>query len=275
MLRLPHFRWKPERVTMSSFRESEFFCKRGHLIIRGTAFLPIKSCKGVVIVSHGLNQNRKPFYEYGQVFSAFGYAVFTFDFCGGCPAPGCESDGSHLTMSGETECLDLMAVIAYVRGLPYMHDKNIFLLGYSQGGFVSALVAARNPQLHINGLILLSPAFCIPDHARAGKLAGGSYDVQNVPMVISGGVMPVGKNFHDTVFFMDIWKEIRDYHGDVLLVHGKKDSVVNYRYAEKARMIYGPEKCRLMLMDSADHCYTAVQQDMIYEWIREFLTGKC
>lgn len=43
-------------------------------------FLPIKSCKGVVIVSHGLNQNRKPFYEYGQVFSAFGYAVFTFDF---------------------------------------------------------------------------------------------------------------------------------------------------------------------------------------------------
>lgn len=40
-------------------------------------------------------------------------------------------------------------------------------------------------------------------------------------------------------------------------------------------MIYGPEKCRLMLMDSADHCYTAVQQDMIYEWIREFLTGKC
>ncbi len=61
MLRLPHFRWKPERVTMSSFRESEFFCKRGHLIIRGTAFLPIKSCKGVVIVSHGLNQNRKPF----------------------------------------------------------------------------------------------------------------------------------------------------------------------------------------------------------------------
>ena len=60
MLRLPHFRWKPERVTMSSFRESEFFCKRGHLIIRGTAFLPIKSCKGVVIVSHGLNQNRKP-----------------------------------------------------------------------------------------------------------------------------------------------------------------------------------------------------------------------
>ena len=83
-----------------------------------------------MIVSHGLNQNRKPFYEYGQVFSAFGYAVFTFDFCGGCPAPGCESDGSHLTMSGETECLDLMAVIAYVRGLPYMHDKNIFLLGW-------------------------------------------------------------------------------------------------------------------------------------------------
>ena len=57
---------------MSSFRESEFFCKRGHLIIRGTAFLPIKSCKGVVIVSHGLNQNRKPFYEYGQVFLLLG-----------------------------------------------------------------------------------------------------------------------------------------------------------------------------------------------------------
>lgn len=29
MLRLPHFRWKPERVTMSSFRESEFFLQKG------------------------------------------------------------------------------------------------------------------------------------------------------------------------------------------------------------------------------------------------------
>ena len=65
----------------------------------------------------------------------------------------------------------------------------------------SALVAARNPQLHINGLILLSPAFVFRIMREREKLAGGSYDVQNVPLVISGGVMPVGKNFHDTVFF--------------------------------------------------------------------------
>ena len=66
-----------------------------------------------------------------------------------------------------------------------------------------------------------------------------------------------------------------DNHAPALLVHRKTDREADYRYAEKARMIYGPEKCRLMLMDSADHCYTAVQQDMIYEWIQEFLTGKC
>ena len=53
MLRLPHFRWKPERVTMSSFRESEFFCKRGHLIIRGTAFLAKKIGKCVVVGGEG------------------------------------------------------------------------------------------------------------------------------------------------------------------------------------------------------------------------------
>ena len=260
---------------MSMIRECEFSCTREHLVIRGREFRPHGANRGAVIISHGFCQNRKDFLEYGRALASWGYAVYTFDFCGGCLPQDCTSDGSFLEMTVETQKRDLLAVIRYVGKLPYVEGTNLSLVGFSQGGLVSALVAAGNPELQIGNLILLSPALCIPDHARAGKLAGSSYDVTCVPQVISGGIMPVGRAYHEAVVSMNVFEEIRAYQGRVLIVHGKWDSVVDYHYSQQAYETYGSGKSELKLLENTDHGYTPQQRAVVFRLIREFLLGKC
>ena len=77
---------------------------------------------------------------------------------------------------------DLCAVIEYVKALPFVDEKQIVLMGASQGGFVSGLTAAKYGD-GIQKLIMLYPALCIPDHARRGWLGGARYDPKNVPAV--------------------------------------------------------------------------------------------
>ena len=94
-------------------------------------------------------------------------------------------------MSVLTETKDLKAVIEYVRNLSYTDSEKILLMGCSQGGFVSALVAAKN-NFPIEKLVLFYPALCIPDDARAGKMMMAKFDPQNVPDTFRCGLMKLG-----------------------------------------------------------------------------------
>ena len=79
----------------------------------------------------------------------------------------------------------------YVRNLSYTDSEKILLMGCSQGGFVSALVAAKN-NFPIEKLVLFYPALCIPDDARAGKMMMAKFDPQNVPDTFRCGLMKLG-----------------------------------------------------------------------------------
>ena len=82
-----------------------------------------------------------------------------------------KSDGKTTEMSVLTETKDLKAVIEYVRNLSYTDSEKILLMGCSQGGFVSALVAAKN-NFPIEKLVLFYPALCIPAFAEIKNYAG-------------------------------------------------------------------------------------------------------
>ena len=115
-----------------------------------------------VIFSHGFGGNYRVGAQYAEILAENGYAVYCFDFCGG--SPGSRSDGSTLEMSVFTEKDDLDAVIETIRGLDYIDGDNIFLMGSSQGGAVSAIAAAERKE-DIRGMILLYPAFVLADRA--------------------------------------------------------------------------------------------------------------
>ena len=147
--------------------ETTFSCVRDGLTIRGTEYRPAGRNLPAAIVCHGFMAFQDTVRDYTKGRARLGYAAYCFDFCGGSVAKG-KSDGKTTAMSVLTEVKDLEAVIRYVQDLPYIGSE-LLLMGCSQGGFVSALTAAKHPE-QISRLVLFYPAFCIPDDARAGKI---------------------------------------------------------------------------------------------------------
>lgn len=209
----------------------KFECKRDNLTIRGTVRRAKQGKLPAVILSHGFMANEKMCYTYAKVLAKMGYVTFTFDFCGGGLAS--RSDGKSENMSVLTEMADLESVLAYVKSRDDVDADSISLLGCSQGGFVSALVAKTHPE--IKNLILFYPALCIPDDAKAGKMLGFKFDTNNIPDIVSYVPMKIGRGYVEAVINWDYKDVIKGYEGKTVLIHGTADSIVNISYARNAK----------------------------------------
>lgn len=224
---------------MKNVTQTEFSCQRGGLTIRGYEYRPEGENLPIAIVSHGFMANQMTVKHYAEHLARLGYAAFCFDFAGGCVMMG-RSDGKTTEMSVLTEVEDLLSVIGYAKGLPYTDENRVLLMGCSQGGFVSALTAARLKN-EVAKLVLFYPAFCIPDDARSGKMMWARFDPQNIPEIVKCGPMQLGRCYVSDVINMDAFEEIKGCEGDVLIVHGTADSIVKISYAEQAVDAYRSE----------------------------------
>lgn len=251
------------------YTKSKFTCKRDNLNIQGTEYRPSGDKLPVVIISHGFMANQKTVIQYVKHFASLGYAAYCFDFCGGCVVMG-KSDGETTDMSVLTETRDLKAIIEYVSLLPYTDENNITLMGCSQGGFVSSLVASELKE-KIARLILFYPALCIPDDARNGKMMLAKFDPENIPDRINCGPMKLGKCYVADVINIDPFKEITAYPGDVLIVHGTEDKIVNLSYAKRAFEAYGRREIgtvRLEIIDGAGHMFSKKYDKIAMEYLK-------
>lgn len=218
-----------------------FSCERDGLTIRGTEYKPQGENLPIAIVSHGFMAFQDTVRQYAKALAEMGYAAYCFDFCGGSVVKG-KSDGKTTDMSVLTEVKDLESVIDYTKGQAYTDENHILLMGCSQGGFVSAITAAKRKQ-EIEKLILFYPALCIPDDARAGKMMLAKFDPHNIPKLLNCGPMKLGRCYVSDVIEMNPYEEIKDFAGDVLIVHGTKDDIVKLEYSQKAYETYlGSEK---------------------------------
>lgn len=215
---------------------SVFECKRDGLSIRGTEYRPGGEDLPIAIVCHGFMAWQDTVRHYAIMLAEMGYAAYCFDFNGGSVMRS-KSDGKTTDMSVLTEVKDLEAVIDHLRTLPYVNKNHIFLMGCSQGGFVSALVAAKN-KYPVEKLCLFYPALCIPDDIRAGHMMSTKFDPNNVPETVRCGPMKVGKCYATDVMDMDAFEEIKAYTGKVCIVHGTADKIVNIAYAKRAAEVY-------------------------------------
>lgn len=216
--------------------ESVFECKRDGLTIRGTEYRPQGENLPIAIVSHGFMANQETTRNYAIFLAELGYVSYCYDFCGGCVMKG-KSDGPTTEMSVLTEMKDLKAVIDYARNLSYTDADSVTLMGCSQGGFVSALVAAKQ-EVAVEKLVLFYPALCIPDDARAGKMMMAKFDPNNIPERLKCGFMKLGRCYVADVIGLNAFEEIKKYPGEVLIVHGTKDKVVAPSYAKNAYEAY-------------------------------------
>lgn len=207
--------------------------------------------------------------RYARRFAQWGYASFCYDFVGGTAWGG--SGGKHTDMTVFTEIEDLKAVLSYAKSLPETDSSRIYLMGCSQGGLVSALLAAELKD-EISGLILFYPALSIPDDARAGKMIFNTkFDPGNIPETIKVGPLTFSGEYPATLMDMDVYKEISPYKGPVFIAHGDKDKIVDHSYSVRAETAY--ENCRLLTVQGAGHVFAPLQDKPALSELKEFITN--
>lgn len=262
----------------AKINKSAFACQRDGLTIRGTEYRPEGDCLPVAVVSHGFMAFQDTVRQYAVSLAEMGYVSYCFDFCGGCVVKG-KSDGRTTEMSVLTEVKDLEAVIQYARGREYSNSEEILLMGCSQGGFVSAIAASRLNSI-VSKLVMFYPALCIPDDARAGKMMFAKFDPDNIPDMIHCGPMKLGKCYVKDVIGIDPYQEIQDFSGDVLIVHGTKDKIVDMEYSKRAYELYlenkgkkdEPRVVSFFPIDGGRHGFSKRHDRVAIEHLKQFLT---
>lgn len=233
-----------------------FSYKRGEFTIRGFAYQCAANNRVPVIMSHAFLFNQRIMRKYAEALAQEGYVVFTYDFCGGALLG--KSDGKFRDMSIDTEVADLKAVIAYVEQIGGVDLSRLVLLGASQGGFVSCLVAAEY-QERIHKLLLLYPALCIPDDARTGSMLMIRFDPAHIRETMISRPFRFSAQYPESAIHIDTYAEIQKIKIPMLILHGTADRIVRLDYARKAEAVFANPASRLIVVDQAQHGFTPRQ----------------
>lgn len=247
-----------------SFEMREISCMSEGKRLYGQAFFPTTPGKHpAIIFSHGFNGSYRGAYGLISELAKEGYICYCYDFAGG--AKNSRSEGRTQEMSIFTESQNLKDVLEMVRSWENVDRRNIFLVGDSQGGCVSAITAPEVAK-KINSIILAFPAFCIPDDGF--KMFPTLADVPQEVQVMG---LQLGRKYYEDFYGdWEIYDAISKYKGEVLIVHGTNDSLVKPEYSAKAANIY--KNCELHLIFGAGHGFRPGEQaDLYLGYVRDFL----
>lgn len=209
--------------------------------IYGELFKPQGEIKGTAVVCHGFNGNYRYSRNYFDMIGDLGYQCYVFDFP--CGAVGSRSDSNTMNMSILDEQSDVRSIINYFKQKDL--DGKIVLIGESQGGLVSALVAAQLGDV-VDNLILVYPALCIPDNWRERYP-----NVEDIPDITKLWGVKMGKRLFEKIHDMKPLEIIGKYTNPVLIVQGDKDSVVLISDSDKASQLY--KDARMHVIPGASH----------------------
>lgn len=232
--------------------------------IYGRLYLPknLPGKKKAVILSHGLAGNYRDVTKYAQYLAGQGYVAYAFDYPGGAKN-GCSTGVGQLNMSIFTEEQNLKTVLNAVRNRSDVDRYQVSLLGESQGGAVSAMLASKYPK-EVKSLILLYPAFSITDYAQAAFKS-----INRVPDTLNLFGFTVGKNYFAKLFNYDLLKSATKYNGPVLIMHGTDDIIVPETYSEKANKKFKHSK--LYIFKHAGHDFNGKYVTRANRLITDFL----
>ena len=258
-------------MTKKDITVAEFACERDGLTIRGKKFRnPDLVNQPAVILCHGFLADQTTLEFEAMQLAIWGFAAFTFDFCGG--GLHTKSDGDTRDMSVLSEVEDLKQVLSFVKAQEYVRGGGVTFWGHSQGGFVAALAAAELGTDEVAGLILFYPAFSIPDDARKGSMQAASFDPKAVPEEFSCGRMKLGAVYAVSAQKLDPWKEVVPYQGPVLILHGDQDGLVDLSYSRRAARTF--PRATLEVQEGAGHGFAGGILDAAVARVGEFIKGE-
>ena len=206
-----------------------------------------------VILSHSSSLTHEAMSGYALAIAKMGYAAYCFDFCGGSDKS--KSDGKTDEMTVFTEVEDLRSVVKTVKSLGYVESSEVYLLGSSQGGLVSALLADECPD-DFAGMILFYPAFNIPEMVSKFSGFGDWGDFGDFgDWGDFGGMMSMSEAYINSIKDFDVWSHIGKFSKPVCIIHGTADMIVPISNSEKAVGLY--PSATLNKIEGANHGFNA------------------
>ena len=200
----------------------------------------------VMLLLHGFKGNRNElkipslkqgvFSRAANAWAKQGLASLRIDLRGGG-----DSDGSFedTTISGQVK--DALAAIEFLQSQTSVDPKRLALVGWSQGGAVAAIAAARTKQ-RVAALALWNPV-TIPaatfealfgsEVVKSGLASAGRPTLVKLPW---GGEVALKTAFFEDLFAVDPVADLAKYPGPIFVAVGTKDSIV-YPQPQSAQLL--------------------------------------
>ncbi len=239
----------------------KFINHRG-LSLSGRIYSGNSNHKSGLIFSHGLFSS-KDGYKITRIAdtiidSGFDLMTFDFTFSG-------ESSGNITDISVSEEVEDLKCAIRFFKNKGI---EKIHLMGSSMGASVTILTASTN-MFEIESLILIATPVTftqlLPDK---NKIEIDSLD-HNGYTFITG--IKVNNRFIKELFEIDMLAAIKNIRIPSLLIHGKKDAVVDSSNLDSF-IRNSPSKCTSIIIEDGDHNLTRDSDiNLISENIKSWL----
>lgn len=222
----------------------------------------------LAIVMHGFKADMNSAVTVGVAkhLNEVGIPTLRFSFAG-CG----DSDGDFADMTVFSEILDAIKVVEYAK--QKLGVKHLYLVGHSQGGVVTSMVAAYYHDL-VDKAVLLSPAASLKDDACQGKCQGSTYDPQHIPGTVDVTGFQVGGAYFRTAQLMPIYETAQHYDRPTLIIAGASDSIVDPSFAKKYNTVMPNTK--FYLLDDAEHDLSGAngQQAHAFDLVSQFLTDQ-
>lgn len=227
--------------------------------LRGVLHLPPGNCAKVpgIVMCHGFMGTKiglhRLFVKAARYFSHAGYAVLRFDYSG-CG----DSDGEHATITIEQQIKETEAAINFLAQNPEVDADQIFLLGLSLGGCVTALTIPQSVSLA--GKVLWAPV------ARPFKDIQGIISREFVLEVKGKGIgnfqgHAIGRNFLESLAKHDPLAVLGKFPEPVLLLHGTGDNEITHQNTYDYALIRSraglDNKTSTDFIKGADHTFTS------------------
>jgi len=216
----------------------------------------------VIVLLHGFTgqhiEQDRLFVQMAHQLTAAGFAVLRFDFYGSG-----DSDGEFDEFTVETEVADAIAALDWLEQQPGLDMTRIGVLGLSLGGYVTALLAGREPRVKAvvfwNAVALPSEHF--NDQAFLAEMVGG---------------LQIGPDFLPVFYASDPVGSLRCYTGPGLVIQAAKDEVIALAEAAALKEALG-ERGTLHHIEGADHTFRHPEWrrqvfEITVEWLRKHLS---
>lgn len=225
----------------------------GGLTLRGMLHIPDngKNKHPFVAMYHGFTGSNTEasfmFVQLSRELEKAGIGSIRFDFSGSGNSDGVFEDMTLTSEANEAKC-----IFEYMSQLEFVDRDNLFMLGMSMGGLVTSITAGELS--NVKAVVLWAPAGNMADLAETFSKDAPVDENGRADM---GGVL-LNTNFISDIRSRDIFSLASKYKGDLLIIHGTKDTTVPIQTSYKYLEAYGG-RARLVEVDGADHCFGRVE----------------